>query len=32
MAVGAKSWRIMIWRLVLPPDMGITLAPSRSAP
>jgi len=23
---GPKSWRIMIWRFVFPPDMGMTLA------
>ena len=32
MAVGPKSWRIMSCRFVLPPDMGMTLAPSFSAP
>ncbi len=30
--VAPKSWRIMIWRLVLPPEIGMTVVPSFSAP
>jgi hypothetical protein len=32
MAVTAKSWSTMICRSVLPPEMGMTVAPSASAP
>jgi hypothetical protein len=30
--VAPKSWRIMICRFVLPPEIGITVVPSLSAP
>ena len=32
MAVAPKSRRSMTWRAVLPDDMGMTVAPTRSAP
>jgi hypothetical protein len=32
MAVTPKSFITMIWRSVLPPEMGMTVAPSASAP
>jgi hypothetical protein len=32
MAVTLKSRITMIWRSVLPPEIGITVAPSASAP
>jgi hypothetical protein len=32
MAVTPKSRSTMIWRSVLPPEMGITVAPRVSAP
>ncbi len=32
MMSGRKSWMSCTWRSVMPPDMGITVAPSRSAP
>jgi hypothetical protein len=32
MMSGLKSWMSCTWRSVMPPDIGITVAPSFSAP